>query len=306
VSTSYGRIQRERLERATERVKMSTPKEQLDKMSSGGESTPKEQLDSQGNTLKVADLTFIEGVLGKGSYGTVRLAVRKRPDAHDDDSWHNGSRTVTPPPTSQQQHHQHHKEIDQQQPNRRLDTGFCMERSSSAPSGDDFFKISESEKSIYGKKSTKTVASTHTNTASPGYRNQQKIKMHRSVSARGSFDEEDTDEQLVAVKIYNKSILKRIRTMERNKETKKVQVKTALEQVEREIALMKKLSHPNLVGFFDAMDSPDSDLLYMVIEYMPLGGRYCFSLLFSVTPKIIKIMVSHPRLSIVLLFACNQ
>jgi serine/threonine protein kinase len=231
-------------------------------MSSGGDSTPKEQLDSQGNTLKVADLTFIEGVLGKGSYGTVRLAYRRRADARDDESGHGGNSdhskkgTVTPPsPRSpHQQQQQHHRR-----------------RSFSASSGDDFFTMSEHEKSTYGKKPTKAVASTHTNTASSGHRNQQKFKMDRSSSARGSWDDEENE--LVAVKIFNKSLLKRKRTMERNKETKKVQIKTALEQVEREIALMKKLSHPNLVGFFEAMDSPDSDLLYMVIEYMPLGGK---------------------------------
>jgi serine/threonine protein kinase len=255
-------------------------------MSSGEDSTPKEQLDSQGNTLKVDDLTFIEGVLGKGSYGTVRLAVRRRPDAHEGDSGYGGNSnhskngTVTPPsPRSpQQQHrHQHRKEV-----NRRADLGFCMERSSSTSSSSDFFTMSEHEKSIYGKKATKTVASTHTNTASSGHRNLQKFKMERSVSARGSWDDEDNE--LVAVKIFNKSLLKRIRTMERNKETKKVQIKTALEQVEREIALMKKLSHPNLVGFFEAMDSPDSDLLYMVIEYMPLGGK-CYLSVLSLRPR---------------------
>jgi serine/threonine protein kinase len=238
-------------------------------MSLESDSTPKEQLDSQGNTLKVDDLTFIEGILGKGSYGTVRLAVRKRPDARDDDSEHTDHRSniksgaVTPPSARSSQHHhhhQHHRETDRRQ------------RSSSAPAKEDFFKKSEQEKSHYGKK----TASTHSN--------QQNTKMHRSLSARGGFDEDDTDEELVAVKIFNKSLLKRKRTMERNKETRKVQVKTALEQVEREIALMKKLSHPNLVGFYEALDSPDSDLLYMVIEYMPLGGRYYFSLLFLGDP----------------------
>lgn len=273
--------------------------------SSGGDSTPKEQLDSQGNTLKVDGLTFIEGVLGKGSYGTVRLAVRRRPDARDEDGYTSSNSkngTVTPPsPRSpQQHHHQHHR-----QPKRRADPDLCMERgSSSASSSDDFFTMSEHEKSVYGKKATRTVASTHTDTASPGHRNQQKFKMDRSASARGSYDEEDNE--LVAVKIFNKSLLKRKRTMERNKETKKVQIKTALEQVEREIALMKKLSHPNLVGFFEAMDSPDSDLLYMVMEYMPLGGRSCFALLLAVIQTIIKIMESHPHLSIVISFACNQ
>jgi serine/threonine protein kinase len=88
-------------------------------------------------------------------------------------------------------------------------------------------------------------------------------------------DDDDDDaeprEQLVAVKIFRKSILKRMRTMERNKETRRMQVRTALQQVEREIAVMKKLSHPNLVQFYEVIDSPHSDIIYMVIEYMPLG-----------------------------------
>jgi [calcium/calmodulin-dependent protein kinase] kinase len=59
--------------------------------------------------------------------------------------------------------------------------------------------------------------------------------------------------------------------MERDKETRKMKVHTALEQVEREIALMKKMHHPNLVSLYEVIDSPESDILYMVIEFMPLG-----------------------------------
>jgi [calcium/calmodulin-dependent protein kinase] kinase len=59
--------------------------------------------------------------------------------------------------------------------------------------------------------------------------------------------------------------------MERDKTSKRVKVKTALQQVEREIALMKKLSHPNLVNLYEVIDSPESDMLYMVLEYMTLG-----------------------------------
>ena len=86
-----------------------------------------------------------------------------------------------------------------------------------------------------------------------------------------SEDDDDDDEQLVAVKIFSKSILKRRRTMERDRATRRVKVKTALEQVEREIALMKKLSHPNLLQLYEVIDSEESDMLYMVLEYMPLG-----------------------------------
>jgi hypothetical protein len=38
----------------------------------------KEELDEGGNAIRVANLTFIEGILGQGAYGTVRLARRKR------------------------------------------------------------------------------------------------------------------------------------------------------------------------------------------------------------------------------------
>ncbi|KAL3912810.1 MAG: hypothetical protein SGARI_000964, partial [Bacillariaceae sp.] len=83
--------------------------------------------------------------------------------------------------------------------------------------------------------------------------------------------DDEEEEQLVAVKIFSKSILKRKRTMERDKSTKRVKVKTALQLVEREIALMKKLSHPNLVQMYEVIDSTESDMLYMVLEYMPGG-----------------------------------
>jgi serine/threonine protein kinase len=91
------------------------------------------------------------------------------------------------------------------------------------------------------------------------------------IRSKISFDADDDDEQLVAVKIFSKSILKRKRTMQRDKANGRLKVSTALEQVEREIALMKKLSHPNLVDMYEVIDSPEYDMLYMVLEYMPLG-----------------------------------
>eukprot|EP00536_Pseudo-nitzschia_multiseries_P001802 jgi/Psemu1/181949/e_gw1.23.200.1 len=89
-------------------------------------------------------------------------------------------------------------------------------------------------------------------------------------------DNDDHDDQLVAVKIFSKSNLKRRRTIERDKNTKRVKIKTALQQVEREIALMKKLCHPNLVRLYEVINSPKSDSLYMVLEYMPLGEILTF------------------------------
>jgi serine/threonine protein kinase len=76
------------------------------------------------------------------------------------------------------------------------------------------------------------------------------------ICSKASFDHNDDDEQLVAVKILSKSILKWKQMMEPDLLTKKVKVRTALQQVEREIALMKKLLHPNLVPLYEVIDSP--------------------------------------------------
>jgi [calcium/calmodulin-dependent protein kinase] kinase len=183
----------------------------------------KEQFDEDGDVLAVGNLTFVEGILGTGSYGTVRLAHRR--------SW-------TPPSTNASTPTGTNKK-------RIRDThGFA--RSASEPTDSTFFRhaagrIEKSQSSLVGDLF-----------ASP-------------------FKKEKNSNDLVAVKIFNKSILKRMRTMERDKATNKVQVKTAYEKVEREIALMKKFSHPNLVALYDVIDSPESDNLYMVLEYMPLG-----------------------------------
>lgn len=76
---------------------------------------------------------------------------------------------------------------------------------------------------------------------------------------------------LVAVKIFSKSSLKRKRKFHKDNKTKRIEIKTAFQQVEREIALMKKLSHPNLVQLYEVIDLPDTDILCMVLEFCPLG-----------------------------------
>jgi serine/threonine protein kinase len=100
---------------------------------------------------------------------------------------------------------------------------------------------------------------------------------------RNDANEDEEESELVAVKVFSKSLLKRMRTLEKNSETNKVQVKTALEKVEREIAIMKMMRHPNIVSLLEVIDSVSSDSLYMVLEYMPRGeimtyieGTGCF------------------------------
>lgn len=41
-----------------------------------------------------------------------------------------------------------------------------------------------------------------------------------------------------------------------------------LQLVQREIAILKKLSHPNVVRLVEVLDDPDDNYLYMVFEYV--------------------------------------
>jgi [calcium/calmodulin-dependent protein kinase] kinase len=188
-----------------------------------------EQFDQDGNAIKVGNLEFVEGTLGTGAYGTVRLARTLSPSS-------SGSST----PASSMHRSERRKIRKQARRNN-------FARSMSAPTGSLFLRSPEDQHRL--ERSTSSI-----------------VDLFLSPRKK-----ETVDDNLVAVKIYNKSILKRMRTMERDKATNKVRVKTAFDTVEREIALMKKLSHPNLVALYDVIDSPESDNLYMIIEYMPLG-----------------------------------
>jgi [calcium/calmodulin-dependent protein kinase] kinase len=48
--------------------------------------------------------------------------------------------------------------------------------------------------------------------------------------------------------------------------------RTALSDVEREIAVMKKLDHPNIVNLIEVLDDPAHDKLYIVMEYVANGS----------------------------------
>ena len=216
-----------------------------------------EQFDEHGNVLAVGNYTFVDGILGKGSFGMVRLAKRmgatsslsssslgqsrqKRAKRHSGD----GSMIATPNSSEARG--------EFERPGR-------IHKSVSAPYGRDMF--------AEGKKQG----------ASPMVVEQLGLIFKQGIQKASDhlgsfmFDEKEPHDNLYAVKIFHKSLLKKIRTMERDKETRKMKVHTALEQVEKEIALMKKMHHPNIVSLFEVIDSPESDLLYMVIEYMPLG-----------------------------------
>ena len=45
-----------------------------------------------------------------------------------------------------------------------------------------------------------------------------------------------------------------------------------LENIFREIAIMKKLDHPNVLKLYEVIDDPSNDKLYMVLDYMDNGS----------------------------------
>ncbi len=204
--------------------------------------TSTQEFDADGNVVRLGDLTFCEGILGQGECGTVRLARRRRTER---DSTVRMTESLTGATENGDSHPRHSSA-------RRTSD---LERSASAPS--DF---------LFGG-GFGSPGGSSASSRSFFVRN----RMLSSFTTQFSDGGMDTDDELVAVKIFTKSLLKRMRTLERDKATHRVKVKTGLEQVEREIALMKKLSHPNLVRLYDVLDSPESDILCLVMEYMPLG-----------------------------------
>lgn len=49
------------------------------------------------------------------------------------------------------------------------------------------------------------------------------------------------------------------------------ETKDALYLIRAEIAIMKKLNHPNLVALIEVLDDPEDDSLYMVLEMCKKG-----------------------------------
>ncbi|EFC39391.1 predicted protein [Naegleria gruberi] len=73
----------------------------------------------------------------------------------------------------------------------------------------------------------------------------------------------DNNNKPFAMKIMNKAMLKRV---------KKAGGGNLLMDVQREIAIMKKLSHQNVVRLFEVIDDRNSDFLYLLIEYAENGA----------------------------------
>jgi len=133
-------------------------------------------------------------------------------------------------------------------------------------------------------------ASSHHRSAQVDHRECKKKRRRSIVRVHGNIDDDADDDagdddttpgggrrrddggrgELVAVKIIQKSILKQMKTMQKGPNNR-LTVHTAYDNIEREIATMKRLRHPNLVRLYEVIDSVESDCLLMVLEYVSLG-----------------------------------
>ncbi|RLN65713.1 hypothetical protein BBJ28_00016787 [Nothophytophthora sp. Chile5] len=75
-------------------------------------------------------------------------------------------------------------------------------------------------------------------------------------------------DELVALKVFKTSLLRKMREVKRV--GRRMVVSTALDKVQVEIAIMKKLHHPNLLNLLEVFDD-DSDTLVLMLEYAPSG-----------------------------------
>jgi serine/threonine protein kinase len=72
-----------------------------------------------------------------------------------------------------------------------------------------------------------------------------------------------TTDSLYAMKIISKDMLK--------KKKGGANSETYFEDIKREIAIMKKLLHPNVLRLYEVLDDPKVNKLYLLLEYMKDG-----------------------------------
>jgi [calcium/calmodulin-dependent protein kinase] kinase len=88
------------------------------------------------------------------------------------------------------------------------------------------------------------------------------------VLGTGSYGEvrlckDRTTDNLFAVKIISKDLLKKKKAGNTSE--------TYFEDIKREIAIMKKLLHPNVLRLYEVLDDPHVNKMYLVLEYMKKG-----------------------------------
>lgn len=73
-----------------------------------------------------------------------------------------------------------------------------------------------------------------------------------------------------AIKIYSKPLLSRKKDYIKSS-SGRFEASTALQAVMRELEIMKRLSHPNIIQVYEIIDDPENEKLYMVMDYCSKG-----------------------------------
>lgn len=97
--------------------------------------------------------------------------------------------------------------------------------------------------------------------------------VHPQVIGRGSFAKVKVCEhnnKKLAIKIFSKMLLKKKKEYY-SKEDGGMGYRDALQLVYKEIEVMNKLDHQNIVNLSEVIDDPEIDRLYLIIDYAQFG-----------------------------------
>nr|CCA21101.1 ser/thr kinase putative [Albugo laibachii Nc14] len=77
--------------------------------------------------------------------------------------------------------------------------------------------------------------------------------------------------RIFAAKIVSKRLLKRIKTYQWNEKLKRMTTRSALDNIHREIQLMRHFTHENVVHLYDVVEDQREDKIYFIMEFMTNG-----------------------------------
>ncbi len=231
-----------------------------------------EEFDEFGNVTSVANIKFTDKVLGEGSFGTVRLAIRSSeiPLVHNIER--SSSKDVD------DSNNTNNNDVVEQKPSARRVNSSSNFASSFHSEGDIWSNTN------FDPRSSAATTGSHDTWDNPNILNDNSLMLGNTIigGCQGESnvllsdtndDDKEEDDQVVAVKIYSKFALKKRKEMSisRRREKRRVSFHDALEKVEKEIAIMKLINHPNLVRLYEVIDSIETATIYIVFEYVPLG-----------------------------------
>ena len=101
-------------------------------------------------------------------------------------------------------------------------------------------------------------------------------ELGRGVHGKVKLCRDSTDGTLWALKVLEKQPKKRIHS-KLSKAYRAGDGNEYLTKIHREVAILKKCLHPNIIALKEVINDPDSDKIYIVLEYMEGGELKWFS-----------------------------